>query len=69
MIISFKKGKQVTALLELRGGPGMASIMDKIMIWQLMNPKGSCEECCEYVVSKKDEWVFESVKGKRIRIG
>lgn len=44
-------GKTVCQILDLKPGPQIKGIMDRVMDWQLMNPKATKKECEEYLLT------------------
>ncbi|KAJ2540361.1 CCA tRNA nucleotidyltransferase, mitochondrial [Coemansia sp. RSA 1822] len=45
-------GRDVATLLKCRTGPGIKPVLDRVMDWQLAHPRGTHDECREFIVKE-----------------
>ncbi|KAJ2574299.1 CCA tRNA nucleotidyltransferase, mitochondrial [Coemansia sp. RSA 1807] len=45
-------GRDVATLLGCRTGPGIKPVLDRIMDWQLAHPRGTHDECREFIIEE-----------------
>lgn len=59
LMLTLTQGQEVLTLLGLKPGPLTASLIQKVLEWQLNHPEGSKDECRQYMLG---EWQAGSIE-------